>query len=165
MLTNPLRKHVLFDLQPYVCVVTHCAFSGNPFTDRRAWSHHLDLEHGFDDPLKNLECPLCLEHLVGHEKLPHLARHLEEISLTILPANAEESDDNRSDADEWDDVESVYARSDVDSEDEPEEDELTGELENPDGSGDNAATGSTQPSREFVCQICGAVKDSLDKFK
>ncbi len=104
MLTSPLRKHILSDLQPYVCVVTNCGFTSDPFPDRRAWRHHLELEHGLDDPLKNLECPLCQENLVGHSKTSHLARHLEEISLTILPANAEESDDDESDRDSEDEL-------------------------------------------------------------
>ncbi len=155
VLTGSLRKHVLSDLQPYVCVVTNCGFSGDPFPDRRAWLHHQDLEHGFDDPLKDFECPLCQENLVGHAKSSHLARHLEEISLTILPANAEESDD---------------VESDGDSEDELDEDEITGELEDPDAAAENAATDSAprSPSRPpggFVCEGCGAIKSSLFQLK
>lgn len=47
----------------------------------------LEREHGFADALQDLTCPLCPEH-VGSGKASHMAQHLEEVSLTILPANA-----------------------------------------------------------------------------
>ncbi|KAK4153805.1 hypothetical protein C8A00DRAFT_33418 [Chaetomidium leptoderma] len=88
------KKHVLFDLQPYVCVIASCSFSNVPFSNKKAWVHHLELEHNFADPAHEMTCPLCQEHIISG-KASHLARHLEEISLTILPANAE--DDEASD--------------------------------------------------------------------
>ncbi len=86
------RKHVLSDLQPYVCVMATCNFSMVPFPDKRAWTSHLGLEHGLLDPSQELQCPLCQAQLQSG-KVAHLSRHLEEISLTILPVNAPADDE------------------------------------------------------------------------
>ncbi len=97
--------------------------------------HHLELDHGFDDPSKDLTCPLCQENLVGRAKTAHLARHLEEISLTILPANAEESDDGE---------------SDEDSEEGLDNDEVTDDFEDRETAGENDGTGSAPALKTAV---------------
>jgi hypothetical protein len=61
--------------------------------------HHLELEHGFADQSKDMSCPLCQETLKSG-KASHLARHLEEVSLTILPANAESDDESDASSEE-----------------------------------------------------------------
>jgi len=91
------RTHVLSDLQPYICVMSTCAFSMAPFPDKRAWASHLGLDHGLLDTSNELQCPLCQEQLQGG-KVAHLARHLEEISLTILPVNALANDEGEQDS-------------------------------------------------------------------
>ncbi|KAL2201511.1 hypothetical protein P885DRAFT_73854 [Corynascus similis CBS 632.67] len=51
-----------------------------------------------------IECPFCQEHISGGYA-SHLARHLEEVSLTILPADAESDEDSDRDSDEASDEE------------------------------------------------------------
>lgn len=65
---------------------------------------HLELEHGFDRASHEIECPFCQEHISGGYA-SHLARHLEEVSLTILPADAESDEDSDRDSDEASDEE------------------------------------------------------------
>ncbi|KAK4119061.1 hypothetical protein N657DRAFT_650618 [Parathielavia appendiculata] len=84
------KKHVLSDLEPYVCVIPSCLYSTVPFPDKNSWKHHLDLEHEFTNT--SFTCPLCQEEPTGG-RLAHMARHLEEVSLTILPANAGSDED------------------------------------------------------------------------
>jgi hypothetical protein len=95
----PNRRHVLSDLRPYVCIIPSCSFSRAPFAQKKAWVHHLELEHGFADQSKNMSCPLCQENLKDG-KTSHVARHLEEVSLTILPANAESDDESDASSEE-----------------------------------------------------------------
>lgn len=87
------------DLQPYTCIVTSCDKTQIPYPNKQTWADHLDQEHGFFDSLSNPDgfaCALCKEHIkadVGRKSMvSHLARHLEEVSLTILPGNAEVDD-------------------------------------------------------------------------
>lgn len=103
------RKHVLSDLEPYVCIDTSCKFSRAPFSQKRDWVQHLELEHGFADPTKDMTCPLCRDH-ISSGKAAHLARHLEEVSLTILPANAESDDESEGDSGEASDDEAGTIR-------------------------------------------------------
>ncbi|KAK4233258.1 hypothetical protein C8A03DRAFT_19629, partial [Achaetomium macrosporum] len=87
------KRHVLSDLQPYVCITASCGFSGVPFPDKMAWMQHLELEHGLRH---EITCPLCQERIrdgPDTKYASHLARHLEEVSLMILPANAEPEED------------------------------------------------------------------------
>ena len=110
MLTRVYRGHVLSDLQPYVCVAANCIFSAVPFLSKKAWMRHLELEHDFADPAKDFTCPLCQER-VGNGKTSHLARHLEEISLTILPANADSDDESEKTSGEESDEEASNANA------------------------------------------------------
>ncbi|KAH6843469.1 hypothetical protein B0I37DRAFT_315039 [Chaetomium sp. MPI-CAGE-AT-0009] len=64
-----------------------------------AWAYHLELEHGFADLSKEMTCPLCQEH-IGSGRIAHLSSHLEEVALTILPANAESDDESDGDPEE-----------------------------------------------------------------
>ncbi|KAH6631005.1 hypothetical protein B0J18DRAFT_117931 [Chaetomium sp. MPI-SDFR-AT-0129] len=89
------KKHVLSDLQPYICFFKTCPCNTVPFRSRASWMQHLDLQHGFAEASETFKCPLCQEHTSGGKA--HMARHLEEISLTIIPANAgtDESSDEK----------------------------------------------------------------------
>lgn len=86
--TNIDRRHLYIDLQPYVCLDTSCQRSDSTFSNRANWLQHLALDHGMEPKWEQIECPLC-----GDEAGPgktaittHLGRHLEEISLSALPA-------------------------------------------------------------------------------
>lgn len=94
------KRHVFSDLEPYVCVMAECKFSHVPFPHKTTWIQHLRLEHDFPSASKQTTCPLCQER-IGSGEIAHLVRHLEEVSLTILPTNAEsddESDENPEEA-------------------------------------------------------------------
>ncbi|EAQ85530.1 hypothetical protein CHGG_09544 [Chaetomium globosum CBS 148.51] len=53
----------------------------------------LPIAGGQLEVILEIACPLCQEH-IGSEGIAHLARHLEEISLTILPTNTESDDES-----------------------------------------------------------------------
>jgi len=84
------KKHLYQDLQPYVCLETHCAQL--TFSDRIDWVHHLALDHSYQPAWASVSCPLCLKATGAGQMAvtTHLARHLEEISLAALPIYLEE---------------------------------------------------------------------------
>ncbi|KAF4474657.1 Ankyrin repeat [Fusarium agapanthi] len=92
------KRHLYSDLQPYLCLKTECDKSS--FRSRNDWVSHLALEH-YEPDWKSITCPLCFE-IAEQGKVAitrHLAIHLEEISLSALPANPdEEASDASSDA-------------------------------------------------------------------
>lgn len=104
------RQHVISDLQPYVCVIPTCGSSRLPFPDKKTWLCHLELEHNFTEVSAQMKCPLCQERAV---KTTHLMRHLEEISLTILPASTES--DGKSDEGSEASSEVAFDRTSMDS--------------------------------------------------
>ncbi|KAK0617561.1 hypothetical protein B0T14DRAFT_272904 [Immersiella caudata] len=83
------KKHVISDLQPYTCIVSTCEPSRTPMADIRAFSNHLSSEHGISDSSGAMACPICQESLEGG-KIRHIADHLEDISLCIVPAAVSE---------------------------------------------------------------------------
>ncbi|KAK5653229.1 hypothetical protein OQA88_9128 [Cercophora sp. LCS_1] len=87
------KKHVLSDLLPYSCISPTCKLSSVEFSDVQAWTAHVATEHGLTVTSGDFECPLCGDK-TNSNKISHLANHLEEISLTILPANVQEDDDH-----------------------------------------------------------------------
>ncbi len=90
------KHHLYLDLEPYICLEPQCS-DHRRFLTRTAWMAHLALQHGYDDLGWNaITCPLCFE-TTGKGKstvTAHLARHLEEISLSALPAYPDEDDDD-----------------------------------------------------------------------
>jgi len=87
------KRHLYLDLQPYLCLESLC--SELCFGTRADWIAHLALDHGCDPAWDAITCPLCSE-TTEKGKLAlttHLARHLEEISLSALPAYPDEDDD------------------------------------------------------------------------
>ncbi len=72
--------------------------------------HHLDLEHGFANLSESFTCPLCQEELMSGEKA-HMARHLEEVSLTIVPANLESNEDSDGNTGDESDTETGVSNS------------------------------------------------------
>ncbi|KAH7007185.1 hypothetical protein EDB80DRAFT_842405 [Ilyonectria destructans] len=83
------KRHLYSDLQPYLCLETKCGMLA--FRNRNEWSTHLALEH-YEPDWEPETCPLCFE-TTGQGQIAitrHLAGHLEEISLSALPTNADE---------------------------------------------------------------------------
>jgi hypothetical protein len=93
MLTLMDRRHVFSDLEPYVCVMAECKFSHVPFSEKSTWIQHLKLEHDFPGVSKQIPCSLCQER-IGSGGIAHFARHLEEVSLTVIPTNTESDDES-----------------------------------------------------------------------
>ncbi|KAM6530348.1 hypothetical protein FALCPG4_008471 [Fusarium falciforme] len=133
--TNSQWKcHLYIDLQPYVCLDPSCQRSDSTFSNRANWLQHLALDHGMEPTWEQIKCPLCGDE-VGPGKIAittHLGRHLEEISLSALPA-APDSETN-SEASESN-IDNNY-QVNRDNEEEPRdlevvEDESEGEISDP----------------------------------
>ncbi|KAF3012669.1 hypothetical protein E8E14_011448 [Neopestalotiopsis sp. 37M] len=103
MVTTPTKslwkKHLFSDLKPYLCLVSTCGLNEKPFATKSEWKDHMDLKHSSDQNLKR-NCPVCQENeFFGDEHFrSHLAKHLEEVALTILPTNADSEDGTDADS-------------------------------------------------------------------
>ncbi|KAK4442281.1 hypothetical protein QBC34DRAFT_259321, partial [Podospora aff. communis PSN243] len=87
------KSHLMADLKPYVCFEAKCHRFG--FNNRGDWISHLELDHHYGTGKESVSCPLCGEQ-IDHGKVAitsHIAHHLEEISLSALPAGTDENDD------------------------------------------------------------------------
>ncbi|OTA86379.1 hypothetical protein M434DRAFT_155659 [Hypoxylon sp. CO27-5] len=99
--TSAWKKHLFFDLQPYVCLHNECSFNETAFMTKAQWIEHLSLDHGYSPKWETSECSVCHKKVeVGKfNVIKHLSQHLEEISLMVLPTNAEESSASDDDSD------------------------------------------------------------------
>ncbi|CAJ2505785.1 Uu.00g131790.m01.CDS01 [Anthostomella pinea] len=81
------KKHLLDDLQPYICIVPGCEVDRTPFPSQIAWIEHIRSKHSSTDFLQHLCCPFCKvsapREVFG--MLTHIAKHLEVISAIPLP--------------------------------------------------------------------------------
>ncbi len=103
------KCHLYADLEPYACLEPQCSQATWCFSNRNNWISHLALDHRYQPAWDAVTCPLCFE-TTEKGKLAvttHLARHLEEISLSALPAYPDEDDeDARFNAEADDEIES-----------------------------------------------------------
>ena len=99
--TRSWNKHVFRDLQPYVCIAPVCTTSSKLYSTRHEWLYHLQFVHPAvttdngapKDSWASAACPLCREEVEpGRQFNRHLARHLQELALFILPGGEEDSD-------------------------------------------------------------------------
>lgn len=99
--TRSWNKHVFQDLQPYVCTALNCAFPDKLYSTRHEWLHHSKMAHltattdgdTIGEHENDAACPFCKEKTEpGKQYNRHLARHLQELALFILPGNEEESE-------------------------------------------------------------------------
>ncbi|KAF2649714.1 hypothetical protein K491DRAFT_172300 [Lophiostoma macrostomum CBS 122681] len=99
--TKDWKKHVFEDICAYTCLFIDCSSSGVMFQDRHAMAAHLKTSHGITEASTPRSCPLCLEMNPGDHDIMclHFARHMEEISLGVLP-QATESEDGSEESDE-----------------------------------------------------------------
>ncbi|RSL58860.1 hypothetical protein CEP54_007553 [Fusarium duplospermum] len=100
------KRHLYLDLQPYVCLDTSCRLSNSTFSNRANWLQHLALDHGMEPKWEQINCPLCGDE-IGPGKLAittHLGRHLEEISLSALPAAPDSESNSEPSGSEIDDI-------------------------------------------------------------
>lgn len=94
-------KHLYTDLQPYSCLALNCTTPHKLYSTQREWSRHLNANHvnlGLDvegiGQETCISCPLCMLPIaMGTDLERHLARHLQELALFVIPSADDESDD------------------------------------------------------------------------
>ncbi|ORY05557.1 hypothetical protein BCR34DRAFT_590863 [Clohesyomyces aquaticus] len=100
--TREWKKHVFRDICAYTCIFLECSSVGVLFEDREAMTCHMESHHGINQDTTSQLCPLCQEEITGARDVIslHFSRHLEELSLAVLPTSA--GSDNESDASDSD---------------------------------------------------------------
>ncbi|KAI4177640.1 MAG: hypothetical protein LQ343_000103 [Gyalolechia ehrenbergii] len=82
--TYSWTEHIFQDLLPYICPYSDCPVPEKLYDNRHDWSDHLRSSHltFYNDRV----CPLC-ENITesGPQLERHLARHLEDLALFVLP--------------------------------------------------------------------------------
>ncbi|KAK4445571.1 hypothetical protein QBC34DRAFT_332950, partial [Podospora aff. communis PSN243] len=97
------KRHIYLDLQPYTCLIEGCVCGDTSFATREHWISHLASDHAMEPEWTSIKCRLCTQD-TGSGKgtvTLHLAKHLEEISLSALPAGVDSntpSDEGASEA-------------------------------------------------------------------
>ena len=108
-----IRRHVYRDLQPYICLTTHCSLGLQSFESRHEWGAHTFTMHKEVDvsrPTLQGTCPFC--HMnPGPAKarfISHVGRHMQDVSLSAIPMSAmsREVEDSESGGDGDESVES-----------------------------------------------------------
>jgi hypothetical protein len=69
------------------------------FENSEALMTHLQDHHGMDVRISDVTCPLCAEFTTGDRDILslHIARHMEEIALAILPSGVDSDDESADD--------------------------------------------------------------------
>ena len=116
--TRSWNKHVFQDLQPYICTCSTCTTPDKLYSTRHEWLHHSNKVHPAattsDDTVEEsggiTVCDLCKGEIeLGKTHDRHLARHLQELALFILPGGEEESSvDENQDSESVSDAESMH---------------------------------------------------------
>lgn len=77
-----------------MCLADNCDFNGFPFATKTQWEDHLALDHEQSGSWESIKCPICKEMTQSGKVYvtTHLARHMEEIALTVLPTNPDSED-------------------------------------------------------------------------
>ncbi|KAH5010720.1 hypothetical protein HBI75_204740 [Parastagonospora nodorum] len=94
--TRDWKTHVFHDLCAYTCIFPLCPSAGTLFEKHTMVVDHIEEKHCRVPGLLEIVCPLCSEHVEGPTAAAsnHLARHMEEIALGVLPAIVEVEDDS-----------------------------------------------------------------------
>ncbi|KAL8957876.1 MAG: hypothetical protein Q9193_004961 [Seirophora villosa] len=91
-------RHVFNDLEPYVCVDIDCKTPNTLYTTRHEWLHHMKTAHRHHENEKTV-CALCEDTQENQATLDrHVAQHLQELALFILPRNQANPDEATTDA-------------------------------------------------------------------
>ena len=90
------RKHVLADLQPYICLSETCDVAHVQYASRAEWSSHEVHDHcmetretdvqSIDKIKKQSKCPFCTEGMEprNNHREQHIGRHMEEVAFAIV---------------------------------------------------------------------------------
>lgn len=84
---NIYQVDIYLDLQTYTCIDSKCAYSDTTFARCEHWVSRLASDHEMEPDWTSIKCFLCRED-TGSGKIAitlHLAKHLEEISLSATP--------------------------------------------------------------------------------
>ena len=107
--TSAWHRHVFQDLQPYICTVADCSTPHTLFSTRHEWVQHMRESHprewtGNENRASTVvnesnqssfraTCPLCKSNSRSENLfVRHLARHLQELALFVLPQDDADSD-------------------------------------------------------------------------
>ena len=106
--TRSWNRHVFHDLQPYVCTEIGCSVPDKLYATRHEWMHHQKTVHcrqqsqstGPGLQSEHEKCHLCGDiQPPGKRQARHMARHLQELALFVLPRSDEDSDEGKNDLD------------------------------------------------------------------
>ncbi|KAL8966516.1 MAG: hypothetical protein Q9183_003341, partial [Haloplaca sp. 2 TL-2023] len=102
------NRHVFRDLQPYVCTEISCVIPDRLYATRHEWIHHLRTSHpqatssgpGTGQQVGMSPCALCGEFNSSRYHLDrHVAQHMQELALFVLPRDDHDSDEAETDID------------------------------------------------------------------
>ncbi|KAI0505352.1 hypothetical protein F5B22DRAFT_529407 [Xylaria bambusicola] len=78
------RKHLLRDIEPYVCPVPECG--APPFPSVKLLERHMSISHAFSTIWRDSRCRICGKDVNTRLRIIlHLADHMEAIALSIVP--------------------------------------------------------------------------------
>ena len=92
------KRHIFNDLQPYACTFMECDQPLILFSSRKRFTEHEKSHEHAETPWT---CPFCAdenENLPQQAYFKHVARHLREISLAVLPRAADSETESSSSA-------------------------------------------------------------------
>ncbi|KAI4217016.1 MAG: hypothetical protein L6R36_009317 [Xanthoria steineri] len=91
--TRSWNRHVFDDLQPYMCLDKTCTTPHKLYATRHEWVHHSDTMHRRKASGEGRKCVLCGDpQKTAQQHNRHVARHLQELALFVMPPNHDESD-------------------------------------------------------------------------
>ena len=91
--TRSWNRHVFDDLQPYMCLDKTCTTPHKLYATRHEWVHHSDTMHRREASGEGRKCVLCGDpQKTAQQHNRHVARHLQELALFVVPPNHDESD-------------------------------------------------------------------------
>lgn len=95
------QRHVFRDLQPYVCINVECMTPQKLYSTKHEWQHHFRIRHhgimstDVTTQSINVICPLCEDECDTEGHLSsHIARHLKDLALFVLPQGDEDPEDS-----------------------------------------------------------------------
>ncbi|KAL9607786.1 MAG: hypothetical protein Q9167_007331 [Letrouitia subvulpina] len=103
--TRSWTRHIFKDLKPYSCTFSDCRTIDRLYISRTEWFFHVSNTHD----VSNLQCPLCKDSLMSLKFFErHVARHLEELALFVLPRTEPDAGEEHDDEAQSIDSESNY---------------------------------------------------------
>ena len=91
--TRSWNRHVIDDLQPYMCLDKTCTTPHKLYATRHEWVHHSDNMHHREASGEGRQCILCGDpQETTQQDNRHVAEHLQGLALFALPPNHDESD-------------------------------------------------------------------------